>query len=139
MKFYEEVCDDILRREFPHLFKECWEISFGIGWLTLVRNLCHEIQKEMVSEGIEKLKNEEEDFGQYGVFQIKEKLGGLRFYANTGSKNLFPLINAVEEESLKTCEVCSRPGSKIGNLRDGDWIKTLCSEHGEIWKKRNEK
>jgi hypothetical protein len=54
--------------------------------------------------------------------QVKEKFGGLRFYIRGGQDDVYNYIEVAEEESLKTCETCGRPGEP----RSGGWIKTLC-------------
>jgi len=60
------------------------------------------------------------------IFQIKEKLGGLRFYVNgEASKDLHAAINAACAKSEVTCMKCGKPGV----LRVGDWLATLCDEH----------
>jgi hypothetical protein len=57
--------------------------------------------------------------------QIKEKFGGLRFYVGNATSEMHSLIDAAEQKSLKTCEVCGSPGE----TRDRLWIKTLCDTH----------
>lgn len=58
------------------------------------------------------------------VAQIKEKMGGLRFYVNGSlSDELRELIVQVENiDSLRTCERCGAPGK----LREGRWRHTHC-------------
>ena len=56
--------------------------------------------------------------------QVKEKYGGLRFYVQAGSDAIFDLIDAAEEESLKTCEMCGEPGE----LRGVGWVSTMCDK-----------
>lgn len=59
------------------------------------------------------------------VMQIKEKFGGLRFYADGGSDKLQDMITQAEADSFKTCEMCGKPGV----LRiSGSWLKTLCDD-----------
>lgn len=57
------------------------------------------------------------------VGSIKEKYGGLRFYANIDA---FDIIEAYTEKSLQTCEVCGQPGELF---IDGYWDQTLCRVH----------
>lgn len=59
------------------------------------------------------------------VWQIKEKFGGLRFYAPFDTDEQSALVNAAEEVCSKTCEVCG----ELGHLRQGGWIQTLCDAH----------
>lgn len=62
----------------------------------------------------------------YKVVQIKEKFGGLRFYASF-KKEVFntaqALVNDAEGLSFHVCETCG----DLGKLRDSSgWYVTLC-------------
>lgn len=67
------------------------------------------------------------------VVQVKEKWGGLCVYPSwdgvpdTGKNHraTFDALDAIEEESRRTCERCGAPGWLVG---DG-WVKTLCPPH----------
>jgi hypothetical protein len=58
------------------------------------------------------------------IVQIKEKFGGLRFYAVGCSDETKEAIRAAEQKSLTMCEVCG----DVGTRRKGSWLKTLCDE-----------
>jgi len=60
------------------------------------------------------------------ISQVKEKFGGLRFYINHGTNEIFDLIHEYENKSYTVCEVCGKAG-KCRN--DIGWIRTLCEEH----------
>lgn len=87
------------------------------GWLPLLEDL------------VSKLKQR----GWTGeVAQIKEKFGGLRFYANPSIKTgntkeeieeFQRLIYEAEDKSFKICEFCGQPGKRTSAL---GWIKVLC-------------
>ena len=63
---------------------------------------------------------------QFEVLQVKEKLGGLRFYVNCRNDAIIRhRIGIAADESFRTCEVCGQPGT----LREDRLIKTLCDEH----------
>lgn len=64
---------------------------------------------------------------QVQAVQVKEKLGGLRFYIEheTGDDYVRGAIALAEDLSFKTCEVCGN----IGQRRGGRGIRTLCDEH----------
>jgi hypothetical protein len=62
---------------------------------------------------------------EFKVLQVKEKFGGLRFYSNFSDEAISHVIRDAEAESLKTCEVCGKPGKP----NRGGWIKTCCAEH----------
>lgn len=93
-------------------------------------------ERENVGEGwrsiIEQLHNDLVKLDpEYTVDQIKEKFGGLRYYATSHSANasvsnqFHDLIDAAERKSLSTCEFCGQPGKQTPPPR---WIKTLCGE-----------
>ena len=60
------------------------------------------------------------------VAQIKEKMGGLRFYVNglISDQMQSQILQAEEDEgeSYRTCERCGA----VGKLRDGSWKHTYC-------------
>jgi hypothetical protein len=60
------------------------------------------------------------------LHQIKEKFAGLRFYIGGGSKEIFDRINKAEDESLRTCDTCGKPG-KLRSTESGWWY-TSCEE-----------
>jgi hypothetical protein len=62
---------------------------------------------------------------QFEVLQVKEKFGELRIHVNDKTEEISQAIGQAQLEALLTCEICSKPGQ----LREGDWIKTLCDEH----------
>ena len=93
----------------------------GDGWFDIVWRL---------SEDLEPLAAEaEKATGRpFEVLQVKQKLGGLRFYVNHGTDAIRKRIEAAQLDSLHTCEVCGQPGRR----REGDWIRTLCDEHANV-------
>ncbi len=84
----------------------------GSGWLELIRDLIQEL--------IEAGWNKE-------ICQIKEKFGGLRFYTNGMTPEMWEILAKYEKKAYITCEICGKPGE----TRDGRWISTLCDEHYE--------
>ena len=83
-----------LQYRFPNVFRHEEYVGVGPGWWDIIRNLSSELEAI-----IEKLP-EEERLSLY-VVQIKEKFGGLRFYMNAETDEMFDLITKAEEESLK--------------------------------------
>ncbi|HQA24118.1 MAG TPA: hypothetical protein PKW13_10415 [Rhodoglobus sp.] len=83
----------------------------------------------LIAELEEKLKRLWPD---YTISQVKEKFGGLRYYANPGdvdeetSKRFYDLIHDAEAKSFEICECCGQPGQLSRRGRHG-WYKTLCS------------
>jgi hypothetical protein len=86
--------------------------SVGEGWWPIVEKLDSDL-KEIDPD--------------YQVDQVKEKFGGLRYYASYNqevSEQARKLIGQAEVQASKTCEWCGNPGD-LGGSR---WMKTLCGE-----------
>lgn len=92
---------------------ELFGIECSPGWLQLIDPIIKKCQEENIP-----------------IFQIKEKFGGLRFYAGVGSQELQQMIDKAEEESYTICEECGKSGTR----RSEGWIRTLCADCNE---KRN--
>lgn len=121
--------DEKLCADFPELFAErnlpmqettmCWGFDTDDGWHDLIHGLSKDITGLCRKYGAE----------IPHVVQVKEKLGGLRYY--TGgvdpkvADGVFHLIMAAEMESYHVCEVCGKPGRL--RIRDG-WYKTICAD-----------
>src|ERR1700733_9932434 len=100
------------------------------GWSTdkkpILKNICQcnegwlELIKDLILELIAAGWNKE-------IRQIKEKFGGLCFYANGIADEDFYIIRKYVFISHATCEIC---GSKDNvTLRGKGWVKTLCDKH----------
>jgi len=89
----------------------CWGIECGDGWYDLIRSLCLEIK---ILDKDSKVR----------AVQVKEKFGGLRFYIDYGTEEIYNKIDMAEEISFSICEECGKPGK----LRNGEWLKTLCND-----------
>lgn len=88
-------------------------IACDDGWIPLISDL------------YEKLLAIDPDFR---IAQIKEKFGGLRFYASPSlsSENqdeFYAAIREAEVLSLRTCELTGKPG--VTMVSDTGWIRTL--------------
>ena len=86
--------------------------SVGPGWLGIIKRLI----EDLIELGWDK-----------EICQVKEKFGGLRFYINTGSEEIWNRIRLAESASYITCEKCG----ELGQLRGNGWISTLCEAHAE--------
>jgi hypothetical protein len=87
--------------------------TVGEGWFPLIKSLI----EDLIALGWNKQ-----------VCQVKEKFGGLRFYINNGSDEIFDRIRKAEDDSLDICEKTGNPGS----LRNHNgWLVTLCDEEYE--------
>lgn len=95
-------------------------IECGDGWFDLIDRLSCACENEIKTLTTQGLPMERWPC----IAQIKEKLGGLRFYVRGSlSDDLLERILQVENvESLRVCERCGEPG----NLRDGPWLHTYC-------------
>ena len=90
-------------------------ISVGPGWFDLVVDLDAKLA---------------EIDPDYTIGQVKEKMGGLRFYASSavdfdGDFRDSPFMLAIREAeglSYRTCEDCGAPGKECG----GGWTIVLC-------------
>lgn len=98
----------------------CGFFECGNGWFPLIKDLI----VDLIELGWDKQ-----------ICQVKEKFGGLRFYINGGSDEIYKRITRSEEESYKICEVTG----DVGELRtDIGWYRTLCEdEYLKIKNKRN--
>ena len=89
----------------------------GDGWFDLVWRLCEELEP-LVAE------YEKATGSRFEVVQVKEKFGGLRFYAHGTNDAIRQRIKAAELESTKTCELCGSPGQ----LFESPWLGVRCDE-----------
>jgi hypothetical protein len=92
--------------------------SVSDGWLGLIKELI----EDLISLGWDKQ-----------TCQVKEKFGGLRFYINGGTDEIYNRISKAENDSYEICEETGKPGT----LRtDIGWYRTLCDEEYEKFKNR---
>ena len=114
--------DKILCEKYPKIFKSRTEnetlLYFGFechdGWFDLIDSLCSSIQRHIDYEKDKSI--------QIVAAQVKSKFGGLRFYYDGGDDFIHGAVDVAENISQKTCEMCGRPGQRVG---DG-WIFTMC-------------
>lgn len=91
----------------------CDFFDVEVGWYSLIKNLID----ELINLGWDKQ-----------VTQVKEKFGGLRFYINGGSDEIYNKITEAEKLSHETCELCGKKGELRTKIR---WFTTLCDKHYE--------
>ena len=83
----------------------------GDGWFPLLDQLSSDITALDKRDGSETI-----------AVQVKEKIGGLRFYIEGGTGAVWKAIEEAEALSERTCEMCGEPGK----LRGKGWVSTLC-------------
>lgn len=87
-------------------------IECGDGWFNLIEELTQKLTALMT-----------ESPDDFKVFQIKSKLGGLRYYVSgTDSTRARVLIDGYEYKSYSVCEVCG----KDAKVRTLEPVMTLC-------------
>jgi hypothetical protein len=102
--------------------------SVRSGWAPLIHYLFDRIERRRDDQG------RPTDWLPVRVAQVKEKLGGLRFYydwvddstADGGDASAFRAsVHLAEGMSFYLCEMCGA----LGRPRSGGWILTLCDTH----------
>lgn len=130
----QEADYERIRAKHPALVTK----QFGCyaGWHPILERLLGEIQ-EIISEG----------GGKFSLRQVKEKMGGLRFYWSYGDAEPLTLdsqavreanirerislaVFAAECRSASTCEVCGKPGLML-TRQQGGFLATRCEAHGD--------
>lgn len=127
----------LLETKFPKMYSGRYGgIACQKGWYPIIQALSANIQNHidwskdrrtrLVRASLPDLPdNLPEEIEQVVVEQVKEKLGGLRFYYTGGDDYIHGLVRMAESWSYNTCEECGKPGKS----RSGSWIRTLCDEH----------
>lgn len=112
---------------FPVLDKELnCEIYYGFycgdGWYHIIDVLCKNIQF-YIDYKVQDLEEEDAEYYQVIVQEVKEKYGSLRFHVINADEYISGMITMAESISTKVCEYC---GSKAEITTKG-WIKHLCN------------
>lgn len=137
----DQKFEDLAKR-YPALFKKAEVDYFGTGngWYTILETLCdllsadvshaeyrlkHSIDNNLDDMPIHQAQFEKAINDLPVILQVKEKFGGLRFYADNRNTKSSNYIHFAETLSLRTCEECGAPGEP----RNTGWVKTLCQRH----------
>lgn len=130
-----------------------WGFSHGDGWFHLLDRLCSHIQYRIDHPPYERDKtfanklraawnaiacklnlsyrwqlpytNSPSVIPQLVAEQLKEKFGGLRFYARGGNREIHSAISFAEDLSYSICENCGKMDATVVCCGHG-WIQTLC-------------
>lgn len=124
-----------LREKYPKLYAGCAQppakslMAFGFecddGWFDLLDVLSAQLM--LIAEAFA-AKNSGGTFdGSFRATQVKEKLGGLRFYVGPCSDEGLAAIEFAEAMSERVCETCGNRG----RTRGVSWFKTLCDPCAE--------
>ncbi len=116
----EQVKDDSWREELNRKYgwmggRHGLTFEHGGGWRFLIGDLLQRIAATLTDE-------EKQDFQ---VTQIKEKYGTLRLHSYAGSDRIDALVDAAEQASEITCDVCAARG----RIRNDGWVSVRCDEH----------
>jgi len=112
-------------KEFPNIFQldksknhsiNIYGIECDSGWYDLIYNCTKQISDYCYKNTIDNIY----------VLQIKEKLGGLRYYLSCSNELIEQIIYNTENLSITTCELCGNKG-KICKL-NGFLLKCLCKK-----------
>ena len=144
--------DNYLTRKYPLLYRDrhasarttcmVWGFSCGDGWFNILNALSaklsypyeeakyryeYAIEKGFAEDRIALARAQMDNLRESHplAVQVKEKFGGLRFYANNLTEDQHKYVSFAESVASRTCEVCG----KRGKLRAGGWLRTLCGEH----------
>lgn len=111
---------------FPELFKGrnkpmteslmCFEFDCGDGWYDLIYEVCERIEQQAAIDNVPVPE----------AVQVKQKLGGLRFYLRTATMPMLDIIEEAETQSESTCEICGDHGERFSYR---GYIKTRCDKH----------
>ena len=131
---YEQFTKE-LETKYPEMYHNVYcGISIDEGWFQIIRSLSDQLYHHVKHNNDRRAKllidnryNQEipEELMYPEVHQIKEKFGGLRFYADYTDDFAYGAICLAEEWAINTCEMCGKPGK----IREGGWMKVLCDEH----------
>jgi hypothetical protein len=99
--------------------RAAWGLDISDGWLPLVDQLVDDLLA----------------VGPFELFQVKEKFGGLRFYASGATALQQALISVAESASTRTCEACGETGSTVSIF---GWYRTLCDADAAIAQQKAE-
>ncbi|WP_411352972.1 hypothetical protein PNH50_19135 (plasmid) [Leisingera aquaemixtae] len=120
------ITDEALRimERFPEVYGRppwsvkktslAWGFSCGDGWYPLIARLSADLAAIVREDGLTRFRAQ----------QVKQKLGGLRFYARGGNDRTTGRIAQAQMEAARTCEHCGTQPAEKRSL--GGWLTTTC-------------
>ncbi len=125
-KYYTlvEQYPDVFRQEesslpFPYYL---FGFEIGEGWFKILEVLAAKINFELLENP--ELKDE------FFVTQIKEKFGGLRFYAMGATEEIDNAITEAMDEAWVVCELCGEDGKQRD---DNGWYMVRCDKCWDLY------
>lgn len=117
-------CPIIFRRANDGPYKNIlsYGLECGSGWFEMLLVLSESIEKiaaTMKAQGVD-----ESELPL--VCQVKEKLGGLRYYIEHGNHDINTMIEEAQQTSYRICDVCGAAGEL--RVIEGIYM-TRCHEH----------
>lgn len=97
-----ELTEQLYTR-YPLIFAQHPQIGVFDVWFDLLDSLCYSLQTETSNRG-----------PQVVASQVKEKFGGLRFYAGPCNDAQRGMIDMAQKMSFHVCEVCGDRGRHMG-------------------------
>lgn len=95
----------------------------GPGWYSLINDICARGEKECKTLIARGYPVEQTPL----AVQVKEKFGGLRFYAHNCSDSLFDFIEDQCSKSESLCDECGKPSVISGDT----WLSSTCASCNE--------
>jgi GH35 family endo-1,4-beta-xylanase len=88
----------------------CWGLP-GPGWFKIIDTMAKKLTAYAEKHNI-----------ILEATQVKEKYGQLTVYLNQSNSEIDAIVQKAEQASLKTCEICGKPGS----INKGPWYSVRC-------------
>lgn len=88
----------------------------GKGWYPLIEELFDELQEKI---------NNNPEYSDFKIVQVKEKWARLTIYGNHYYKELEDLISEYENKSLTVCERCGST-ENVSTEKIKGWYTTIC-------------
>jgi hypothetical protein len=132
-------------KTYPKIFRDmygdpketamAWGITCDDGWFAILDALCYQIQTYIDEDEHRKSGGwQPTAVRQVVARQVKEKLGGLRFYYEGGDDRIAGMVAVAMAMSHYTCELCGKANFEVGTTKGV--IKHLCTGCAKKHKQR---